>query len=61
MSRPVVLRSHPVAHLRQIWEVNTMSHVMTARHLFPKMAARGGGQFCITASAAGLLTQVGSL
>ena len=38
-----------------------MSHVMTARHLFPKMAARGGGQFCITASAAGLLTQVGSL
>lgn len=47
------------------WElafaVNTHAHRWAAKHLLPAWLERGEGYFCSTASAAGLLTQIGSL
>jgi NAD(P)-dependent dehydrogenase (short-subunit alcohol dehydrogenase family) len=45
---------------RHIWDVNVMAHVYAARAVLPGMLARAHGYLLQTASAAGLLTQIGS-
>jgi NAD(P)-dependent dehydrogenase (short-subunit alcohol dehydrogenase family) len=45
---------------QRIWSVNCMAHVYAARAVLPGMLARGQGYLLQTASAAGLLTQIGS-
>jgi NAD(P)-dependent dehydrogenase (short-subunit alcohol dehydrogenase family) len=44
----------------RIWAVNVQSHIYVARAVLPGMLARGDGYLIFTASAAGLLTQLGS-
>jgi NAD(P)-dependent dehydrogenase (short-subunit alcohol dehydrogenase family) len=40
----------------RVWRINTLSHVWAAELLLPRMAARGGGWFVQTISAAALIT-----
>jgi NAD(P)-dependent dehydrogenase (short-subunit alcohol dehydrogenase family) len=44
---------------QSIWDINVMAHVYAARAVLPAMVARGEGYLLSTASAAGLLSQIG--
>jgi len=44
---------------QSIWDINVMAHVYAARAVIPGMVARGEGYILSTASAAGLLTNIG--
>lgn len=45
---------------QRIWDINLMAHVYASRHALPLMLERGDGYILNTASAAGLLSQIGS-
>jgi NAD(P)-dependent dehydrogenase (short-subunit alcohol dehydrogenase family) len=46
---------------QRIWDVNVMAHVYAARAVLPAMVDRGDGYLLHTASAAGLLTNLGNV
>jgi NAD(P)-dependent dehydrogenase (short-subunit alcohol dehydrogenase family) len=50
----------PDSEWRRIIDVNFMAHVYAARAVLPSMLERGDGYLLTTASAAGLLSQIGS-
>jgi NAD(P)-dependent dehydrogenase (short-subunit alcohol dehydrogenase family) len=49
------------AEWRRVLDITLMAHVYATRVLVPRMIERGGGYLLHTASAAGLLTQIGSV
>ena len=51
----------PDDELHRMFGVHVMAHLYAARHAIPHMVADGGGHLLNTSSAAGLLTQIGSL
>ena len=50
----------PDTDWQRMWSVNVQSHIYAARAVVPAMLERGEGYLVHTASAAGLLTQLGS-
>ncbi len=60
----VAIGEDPVDTPDEVWDqafaVNVRAHVLAARRLLPGWLSRGEGYFVATASAAGLLTQIGS-
>jgi NAD(P)-dependent dehydrogenase (short-subunit alcohol dehydrogenase family) len=51
----------PNEDLQRMWEVHVLAHLYAARAVVPHMIEQGGGYLLNTASAAGLLTQIGSM
>jgi NAD(P)-dependent dehydrogenase (short-subunit alcohol dehydrogenase family) len=51
----------PDAEWARAWETNLLAHVYAVRAVLPGMLERGEGYLVHTASAAGLLTQIGDL
>lgn len=45
---------------QRMWDVNVMSRMYAARAVIPQMLEQGGGYLVHTASAAGVLTEIGS-
>ena len=45
---------------KNIWDITVMAHIYAARAVLPQMLERGAGYLLQTASAAGLLSQIGS-
>ncbi|HIE96329.1 MAG TPA: SDR family oxidoreductase [Planctomycetes bacterium] len=45
---------------QRMWDVNVMSRLFAARAVVPQMLKQGGGYLVHTASAAGVLTEIGS-
>jgi NAD(P)-dependent dehydrogenase (short-subunit alcohol dehydrogenase family) len=60
----VAIGEDPVGTPDDVWDlafaVNIRAHIVAARRLLPGWLERGEGYFVATASAAGLLTQIGS-
>ena len=50
----------PDEEWQRIWDINVMHHVWAARHLIPRWTERGSGYLVTTASAAGLLSNLGT-
>ncbi len=51
----------PIDELQRMWEVHVLAHLYAARATLPGMIERGAGYLLSTASAAGLLSQFGSV
>lgn len=60
----VAIGTDPLETSDEVWDrafdVNVRAHIVAARLVLPGWLARGEGYFVATASAAGLLTQIGS-
>jgi NAD(P)-dependent dehydrogenase (short-subunit alcohol dehydrogenase family) len=46
------------ADWQRCWRLHVHAHVLAGRHVVPRMVARGRGHLLVTASAAGLLTEL---
>jgi NAD(P)-dependent dehydrogenase (short-subunit alcohol dehydrogenase family) len=44
----------------RVWDINVMHHIWAARHMVPRWQERGSGYLLTTASAAGLLSNLGT-
>ncbi|MFM8483367.1 MAG: SDR family oxidoreductase [Actinomycetota bacterium] len=56
-----LLETTPESEWDQAFAVNVHAHRWVAKYLVPRWLERGSGYFCSTASAAGLLSQIGSI